>query len=188
MDGIKMNILLGVTGGISAYKAADLIGAIKHLNYGEVKVIMTNRAKDFITPLTLATLSKNPVYDDEGEWAPHGRIDHIELAEWAETMIIAPTTANTISKLASGIADNLLTSCYLAFSCADRTEKQTVICPAMNNYMYNHSINLKNINTLKLRKNHIIVDPVEGVLACGTVGPGKLAPTKQIIEALAELL
>lgn len=182
-----MNILLGVTGGISAYKAADLISAIKYLGNSEIKVIMTNRAKDFITPLTLATLSKNPVYDDEGEWAPHGRIDHIELAEWAETMIIAPATANTISKLANGIADNLLTSCYLAFSCAYRTSKLTIICPAMNNYMYKHSIILKNTNTLKLRRNHTIVGPVEGVLACGTVGLGKLAPTKQIIEALGNL-
>lgn len=183
-----MNILLGVTGGISAYKAADLIGAIKHLGYGEIKVIMTNRAKDFITPLTLATLSKNPVYDDDGEWAPHGRIDHIELADWAQTMIIAPATANTIGKLANGIADNLLTSCYLAFSCAERSEKHTIICPAMNNYMYNHSITLKNIHALKLRKSHTLVGPVEGLLACGTTGPGKLAPTKQIIEILATLL
>lgn len=183
-----MCILLGVTGGISAYKSADLIGAIKHCGYGGVKVIMTERAKDFITPLTLATLSNQPVYDDETEWAPHGRIDHIELAQWAQIMIIAPATANTISKLANGIADNLLTSCYLAFSCADLWGKHIIICPAMNNYMYNHSITLKNIETLKLRKNHTIVGPVEGLLACGTTGPGKLAPTKQIIEALAELL
>lgn len=177
-----MRILIGVTGGISAYKAADIIGAINHCGYGPIKVIMTEKAKDFITPLTLATLSRNPVYDDNYEWAPHGRVDHIELAEWAETFLVAPATANTIAKLSNGIADNLLTSTYLAFDNYKCMSKRIIICPAMNTNMYENEITQKNINLLKIRKSHHIVPPVEGTLACGSMGIGKLAPTKSIIE------
>jgi phosphopantothenoylcysteine decarboxylase len=178
-----MNILLGVTGGISAYKAADIIGALKYDGHESIRVIMSEKAKEYITPLTLATLSKGPVYDDMLEWTPHGRVDHIELAEWAEVFIIAPASANTIAKLAYGFADNLLTSTYLAFYCAEGTGKSFILCPAMNNRMYENETTQGNI--LKLKKpNHYIIPPVEGMLACGTIGIGKLTPTKTIIDTI----
>jgi phosphopantothenoylcysteine synthetase/decarboxylase len=177
------NILLGVTGGISAYKAADIIGALKKHDH-IVKVIMTNRAKDFITPLTLATLSKNPVYDDQTEWAPHGRIDHIELPKWADVFVIAPATANTLAKMAQGIADNLLTSAYLAY---DKT-KPVIYCPAMNSKMYEDSKTVLNICTLERCLNHFKVGPETGILACGDYGIGKIAPTKAIIENINALV
>lgn len=181
-----MNILIGVTGGISAYKAADLIGALKHEGFSNIRVIMTERAKDFITPLTLATLAKSPVYDDTGEWAPHGRVDHIELAEWADTFVIVPATANTIAKIAHGIADNLLTSTYLAYNFPYSSGKRIVICPAMNNRMYENKITQNNLKVFHTAY-HTIVPPVEGLLACGTVGIGKLAPTRIIIQAIKDL-
>jgi len=182
-----MNILIGVTGGISAYKAADLIGALKHEGYNNIRVIMTERAKDFITPLTLATLSRNPVYDDSSEWAPHGRVDHIELAEWAQIFIIAPATANTIAKIANGTADNLLTSTFLAYNFPYVSGKRSIICPAMNNRMYEHEFTQDNIKKIERISNNLIIPPVEGMLACGTVGIGKLAPTKSIVQALKEI-
>jgi len=182
-----MKILLGVTGGIAAYKAADIIGALKKYNH-EIKVIMTDRAKDFITPLTLATLSKNPVYDDTQEWAPHGRIDHIELAEWADIFVIAPATANTIAKLANGIADNLLTSTYIAIDWKSKTNKNFIFCPAMNTRMYENEKTIQNMNILYKQYNHHIVQPEQGMLACGTTGIGKLARTKIIVEKINEVL
>jgi phosphopantothenoylcysteine decarboxylase/phosphopantothenate--cysteine ligase len=182
-----MNILIGVTGGISAYKAADLIGALKHEGYSGIRVIMTERAKDFITPLTLATLSKSSVYDDAKEWAPHGRVDHIELAEWADTFVIAPATANTIAKMVHGIADNLLTSTYLAYNFPYSTGKRVVVCPAMNNRMYDSKVTQNNIRVLFNKDDHFIVPPVEGMLACGTLGIGKLAPTRTIIQVIKDL-
>jgi len=182
-----MKILLGVTGGIAAYKAADIIGALKKYNH-EIKVIMTNRAKDFITPLTLATLSKNPVYDDVQEWAPHGRIDHIELAEWADMLVIAPATANTIAKLVNGIADNLLTSTYIAIDWTKKSNKQFLFCPAMNTIMYENEKTTHNIDMLFKRHNHNIVSAEYGMLACGAQGVGKLANTKTIIERINGIL
>jgi len=178
-----MNILIGITGGISAYKGADLIGGLKNY-YKDIKVIMTERSKDFITPLTIATLSKSPVYDDTTEWAPHGRVDHVELANWADVFVVAPATANTIAKLVIGMADNLLTSTYLAFEWSGKKNRYFVVCPAMNTKMYNSSVTQKNILELSERVNHIVIPPVEGLLACGDFGMGKLAPTKTIIEEI----
>lgn len=180
-----MKILIGVTGGISAYKAADLIGALKKYEY-EIKVIMTNRAKDFITPLTLSTLSKNPVYDDTQEWAPHGRIDHIELAEWADLFVIAPATANTIAKIANGIADNLLTSTYLAFDW-EGASKFLLLCPAMNTHMYVNEQTTLNIQKIINRRNHVLLQPDRGMLACGKIGVGKLSGTRTIIEKIGKI-
>jgi phosphopantothenoylcysteine synthetase/decarboxylase len=182
-----MNILIGVTGGISAYKAADLIGALKHEGYSNNRVIMTERAKDFITPLTLATLAKSPVYDDAREWAPHGRVDHIELAEWADTFVIVPATANTIAKMAYGMADNLLTSTYLAYNFPFSSGKRVVVCPAMNNRMYDSMTTQDNLKVLFNKDDHVIIPPVEGMLACGTMGIGKLAPTKVIVQTIKDL-
>lgn len=178
-----MNILFGVTGGISAYKAADIICGLKRYNH-DIKVIMTEKAKNFITPLTLATLSKNQIFDDIIEWDPHGRIDHVELSDWSDFFIIAPTTANTIAKMANGIADNLLTSAYLAFNYHFKYNKRVFICPAMNTLMWTDITTERNIKTLSIKSNHIIIPPIEGDLACGTKGIGKLAPTKMIIDEI----
>jgi phosphopantothenoylcysteine decarboxylase len=125
------NIILAVTGGIAAYKVADLAGALVKEDFA-VKVIMTESAKKFITPLTLSTLSRNPVYDDAMEWAADGPIKHIELAKWCDLFVVVPATANTIAKMAQGIADNLLTSTYLALP----DDKNVLVCPAMNTRMW----------------------------------------------------
>lgn len=169
------NILIGVTGGIAAYKVADITGAL--LKYGHsVRIIMTENSKKFITPLTLSTLSKNPVFDDASEWASDGIIKHIELSKWASIFVIVPATANTITKIAESIADNLLTSAYLAFN------KKVVICPAMNTNMWDKLHFQRRLNILRERYNHFILDPEVGLLACGDTGMGKLPSTKKIVE------
>jgi len=179
------NIIVGVTGSISAYKASSLVSILVNgtdtFGSQQVKVVMTENAKKFITPLTLATLSKNPVYDDASEWRPDGEIKHIELSSWGDILIIAPATANTIVKMSQGIADNLLTSIFLAWK-----DKPVFIAPAMNPRMWeNNKVQgaLRNLSRLA----HII-SPVEGKMACGDTGMGKLASTKSLIEACWEKL
>jgi len=175
------NIILAVTGGIAAYKVADLAGAlIKEKN--QVKIIMTENAKKFITPLTLATLSKNPVYDDASEWAPDGVIKHIDLAKWCDLFVVVPATANTIAKMAEGKADNLLTSTYLALS-----GKRVLVCPAMNTHMWfavETQNNIKKITSVQVR----VLPPEEGLLACGDYGIGKLPKVRTIVEAITGFL
>jgi phosphopantothenoylcysteine decarboxylase/phosphopantothenate--cysteine ligase len=182
-----MKVLLGVTGGISAYKAADIIGALKN-NGCEIKVIMTNKAKEYITPLTLATLSKNPIYDDTQEWAPHGRIDHVDLAEWADIYVVVPATANTIAKIAQGIADNMLTSTYLDFNWKKGGSKAFLLCPAMNTNMYENTQTVNNISMIQERVNHRVIEPDVGMLACGKWGVGKLPGTRFICAVIMEIL
>lgn len=174
------NIILAVTGGIAAYKAADIASVLTAEMYN-VKVIMTESAKKFITPLTLATLSKNPVYDDASEWSPDGVIKHIELAKWCDLFVIVPATANTISKIGNGVADNLLTSAYLALP----PDKKVLICPAMNTRMWDAKITQENLRDG--RKNRDILYPEEGRLACGDIGVGKLPSTKKIIDTIKYL-
>ena len=175
MSDIKgKNFLLGITGSIAAYKAAYLTRLL--IKEGaSVKVIMTPLAKEFITPLTMATLSKNPIlvdfFDPEnGNWN-----SHVDLGAWADGYIIAPATANTMAKMANGIADNLLLTTYLSAKCP------VFIAPAMDLDMYKHQTNLENIN--KLRKlGHIFIEPEEGELASGLIGKGRLAQPETIIE------
>ena len=176
-----MNFLIGVSGGIAAYKAADIVGALLKSKDVFVKVVMTENAKRFITPLTLATLSKGPVFDDSTEWQPDGIIKHIELSKWADVFVIVPATANTISKIATGITDNLLTSAYLAFL---QNEKRVTICPAMNTHMWEKEWIQKHLEVLSIRSNHMIIPPEEGLLACGDYGMGKLPSTRTIVENL----
>jgi phosphopantothenoylcysteine decarboxylase len=178
------NIILAVTGGIAAYKAADIASVLANEGYVRcfsVKVIMTESAKKFITPFTLATLSKNPVYDDASEWSADGRIKHIELAKWCDLFVIVPATANTIAKIAQGIADNLLTSTYLALP----PEKKVLVCPAMNTQMWYADITKENLRDGRV--NREILYPEEGRLACGDVGMGKLPNTKKIIEKIKDM-
>jgi len=169
-------ILVGVTGGIAAYKTASLIRLLKKAGY-EVKVIMTPCAKDFITPLTLATLSKNPVFSgtfnpENGEWN-----SHIELGLWADLFVIAPATANTIAKMANGIADNLLLTTYLSVRCP------VFVAPSMDSDMLRHPAVTGNIETLKSFGN-IILDPETGELASGLSGKGRMVEPEEIFREI----
>ena len=170
------HILLGVTGSIAAYKAANIIRLLVTQG-AEVKIVMTPLAKQFITPLTLATLAKNPIYVDffnpeNGEWN-----SHVSLGMWADAYLIAPATANTIGKMANGIADNLLLTSYLSAKCP------VFVAPAMDLDMFTHPAVQKNIETLKSYGVHFI-DAEDGELASGLVGKGRLAAPERIVESL----
>ena len=174
------NIILGVTASIAAYKAAMLVrGLVKE--GAEVKIIMTPFAKEFITPLTLATLSKSPIlvefYNPEnGDWN-----NHVDIGLWADMMVIAPATANTIAKMANGIADNLLLTTYLSSRCP------VLVAPAMDLDMYQHPATQKNIKTLESFGN-IIVEPATGELASGLEGKGRMEEPEAIIERIKACL
>lgn len=172
------NIILGITGSIAAYKAAILVRLLVKEG-ANVKVVMTKLAKEFITPLTLATLSKNPIlvdfFDPEnGQWN-----SHVDLGIWADVYIIAPATANTIAKMASGGADNLLLTTYLSARCP------VFVAPAMDIDMYSHPTTQKNINTLQSFGNYII-EPETGELASGLEGKGRMAEPENILRILTE--
>jgi len=169
-------IIIGVTSSIAAYKAAYLIRLFRKKG-AEVKVIMTPNAVEFITPLTLATLSNHPVtieFSDKnsGEWN-----NHVELGLWADLFLIAPTSANTLAKLAKGISDNLLTATYLSARCP------VFIAPAMDLDMYKHASTQENILIVK-KNGNFVIDPEEGELASGLVGTGRMAEPENIIEII----
>ncbi|MTI19580.1 bifunctional phosphopantothenoylcysteine decarboxylase/phosphopantothenate--cysteine ligase CoaBC, partial [Fulvivirga sp. RKSG066] len=169
-------ILLGVCGSIAAYKSAALVRLLTKSG-AEVKVVMTASASDFITPLTLATLSKNPVLskftkNDQGEWN-----NHVELGLWADLMLIAPASANTIGKMANGLCDNLLLATYLSAKCP------VYVAPAMDLDMYAHPSTTNNLEQLRSYGN-IIIDAEEGELASGLVGQGRMAEPENIIAFL----
>ncbi|MBN1119001.1 MAG: bifunctional phosphopantothenoylcysteine decarboxylase/phosphopantothenate--cysteine ligase CoaBC [Bacteroidales bacterium] len=170
------NIILGITGSIAAYKAAILVRLL--IKQGaNVKVIMTPLAKEFITPLTLATLSKNPILVDffnpeNGDWN-----SHVDLGLWADAYLIAPATANTIAKMATGIADNLLLTTYLSARCP------VFVAPAMDLDMYQHQTTQKNIEILKSFGNQIL-EPATGELASGLEGKGRMDEPENIVSAL----
>lgn len=168
-------ILLGVSGSIAAYKAATLVRLLVKEG-AEVKVIMTSSACSFITPLTLSTLSKNPVYSkfekDQGEWN-----NHVDLALWANYFIIAPASANTLSKMANGVCDNILIASYLSAKCP------VAFAPAMDLDMYKHPSTQNNIKTLQQFGNKLI--PAEnGELASGLYGEGRMAEPENILSFL----
>ena len=173
-------ILLGITGSIAAYKAAVLCRLLKTAG-AEVRVVMTPLAKQFITPLTMATLSKNPIlvefFDPEnGAWN-----SHVSLGEWADCYLIAPATANTLAKMATGVADNLLLTTYLSARCP------VVVAPAMDLDMYAHAATQQNLRTLAERGVRI-VEPAEGELASGLTGKGRMAEPDAITAFVGELL
>ena len=169
-------IILGVTGSIAAYKSAQLIRLLVKQG-AEVKVIMTTLAKEFITPLTLATLAKNPILVDffdptNGNWN-----SHVDLGLWADAYLIAPATANTIGKMANGIADNLLLTTYLSAKCP------VFIAPAMDLDMFAHPANQRNLETLKYIGN-LIIEPGSGELASGLDGKGRMEEPENIVGYL----
>ncbi len=172
-------VLLGICGSIAAYKAAFLVRLLVK-EEAEVKVIMTTSASEFITPLTLSTLSKNPVYskfvkgDGSGQWN-----NHVELALWADVVLIAPATANTIAKLAHGFCDNLLVAVYLSAKCP------VFIAPAMDLDMYKHPASRQNLEKLQKFGNHIVAAE-HGELASGLTGQGRMAEPESIVKLLNE--
>lgn len=172
-------ILVGITGGIAAYKICELIRKFKK-NGANVKVVATPNSLNFVTKLTLQNLSQNEVYVQEFDvknWRP----EHISLADEADVMVIAPATANTISKIAQGIADNLLTSIACAFS------KKMIIAPAMNCNMWNNQIIQENISKLKSLGVEFL-EPESGFLACGYIGKGRLCSIDKIYDSVVESL
>ena len=174
------HILLGITGSIAAYKSAVLCRLLVSAG-AEVKVVMTPLAKQFITPLTMATVSQHPILVDffnpeNGEWN-----SHVKLGEWADLYLIAPATANTMAKMATGIADNLLLTSYLSARCP------VAVAPAMDLDMYAHVATQRNMDRLREDGVHI-VEPGSGFLASGLVGKGRMAEPEQIVEAVKAIL
>lgn len=171
------NILIGITSSIAAYKIPELIRMFKKANY-DVKVVMTPEAKNFVTPLTLETLSSNRVY--EQQFCPRDNTQHISLCRWADAFIIAPLSANTLSKIANGICDNLLSSVFCAYI---GEKKPIILAPAMNCGMWENPFVQKNLETLK-NAGCKILEPEYGFLACGTENKGRLCELKKIFEAI----
>jgi len=178
MDLSGKNVLVGITASIAAYKSASLVRLLVQSG-AHVKVVMTPDSLHFIGPLTLSTLSKNPVYsqyfdENTGEWS-----NHVALGKWADLFVIAPATANTIAKMANGLCDNLLLATYLSSDCP------VFIAPAMDLDMYQHPTLKNNLNLLKKFGNHII-DSTSGELASGLKGEGRMEEPEQIIEILKD--
>lgn len=177
-----MNIVLGITGSIAAYKAADLASQLVKQGH-DVRVVMTRAATEFITPLTLQTLTRQPVVvsleDEKQSWKP----GHIELADQADLFVVAPATANVIGELANGLAPDPLTSVYLALP----RGVPVLIAPAMNGKMWLHPATQRNVSTLK-RDGCEFIDPATGDLACGYEGIGRLAPVEEIVDRIREIL
>ncbi len=173
---MSRTILLGVTGSIAAYKAAELVRLFVK-NGDDVHVVMTPAAGEFVRPLTFQTLSRNPVEIDQfaapAQWKP----EHISLAECADLVVVAPATANTLAKMRFGIADNLLTATLLA------TRAPIAVAPAMNTGMWENPATRENLAALKARGVRVI-EPDDGELACGVSGKGRMASPETIFEAV----
>ncbi|MDF2512133.1 MAG: hypothetical protein K0S04_1999 [Herbinix sp.] len=174
-------IILGITGSIAAYKAADIANQLTKSNI-LVHTIMTDSATKFITPLTLQTLTKNKVYTDMFEEIYYPDVRHISLAQKTDCCVIAPATANMIGKLASGIADDMLSTVVMAIK-----NKPIIICPAMNTAMYENPITQDNIRKL-MTYGYEFVEPKESLLACGDTGKGALADIDIIIKAVKDTI
>ncbi|HEY9893237.1 MAG TPA: bifunctional phosphopantothenoylcysteine decarboxylase/phosphopantothenate--cysteine ligase CoaBC [Candidatus Sericytochromatia bacterium] len=175
-------VLIGIGGGIAAYKICEVVSRLFQAGV-EVRVILTKASQEFITPLTLTTLSRYRAYTDEVFWQPiHARPVHIELGEWAEVFVIAPLTANTLGKLAHGLADNLLTNTILASCCP------VLLAPAMNTEMWEQQAVQRNWQQLLTDNRYHSVGPDAGLLACDRVGAGRMAEPAEIITSIQSLL
>lgn len=175
------HILIGITGGIAAYKIPELIRLLRKEG-AEVRVTATAHALEFVTPPTLQTVSDNKVYTDMFSLHNEHTTEHISLPEWADLMIVAPCTANTLGKLANGIADDALSTAFIA------TKKPVLIVPAMNCNMYGHPATQHNLQTLRTWKHIHILDCAEGDLACGTQGKGRMQEVAAILNAADSIL
>lgn len=169
-------ILLGITGGIAAYKSAELTRRLRDLG-AEVRVVMTPAAAEFITPLTLQALSGNPVHTDLLDHAAEAAMGHIELARWADAVVIAPATANFIARLSNGLADDLLSTLCLA------TAAPLLVAPAMNRQMWQNPATQENIARLQAR-GVTLLGPASGAQACGETGPGRLIDPEELVQAI----
>ena len=178
----RRNIVLGVTGSIAAYKAAELTSQLSKQEFN-VRVVMTADALRFITPLAFKTLSRHPVvtdlYDEEEGWKP----THIELADEADLLLVAPATANVLAKLAHGLADDALTCIALALN----PKAKILLAPAMNGKMWLHPATQQNVEVLKARGAEVI-GPEKGLLSCGYEGLGRLWPVDAVARRAVELL
>ena len=171
------NILLGVSGGIAAYKVLDLCSRLKKKN-ANLKIIMTDSASKFVSPLSFETMGRCKVYSDLFDGS-HESVHHIDLPKWADVFLIAPASANTIAKMANGIADNFLTASYLA------CDKDVIIAPSMNTNMLKNKATVRNIDTL-ISYGVKVIRPEAGILACNTVGDGRLEEPSKIVEFLED--
>ncbi len=177
---MKKTVIVGVTGGIAGYKTCAVVSSLKKLGYN-VKVVMTKNAAEFVTPLTFETLSNNAVVIDMFAEKARYEVEHISLAKEADLFLIAPCTANVIGKIASGIADDMLTTTFMA------CKGKKVICPAMNTNMYLSDSNTENLE--KLKKMGIdILEPNSGLLACGDTGIGRMSNPEDIVDYVDRLL
>lgn len=174
------NVVLGVSGGIACYKACEIVSRLKKLG-ANVDVIMTDHAQEFVTPLTFQTLAKSAVVTDAFKPVKEFDINHISLAKKADVMVIAPATANVIAKFANGIADDMLSTTYLACNA------QKIICPAMNCNMYEDETTSRNMQTLKDR-GVVFCDAENGLLACGDIGKGRMAEPVDIVAKVVDFL
>ncbi len=173
-------IVLGVTGGIAAYKSAEIVSRLRHLG-ANVHVIMTRNATEFVAPLTFQTLSANPVVTDTFQTPETWNVEHVALAQRAEVFVIAPATANIMAKMAAGIADDMLSTTVLA------TKAPVLLAPAMNTGMWTAAATQANLRTLQERGVHF-VGPDSGILACGDTGAGRMSEPAAIVEAIEGLL
>lgn len=171
-----MNILLGVSGGIAAYKTPELVRRLKDRG-ADVRVVMTQSAHQFVTATTLQAVSGEPVRDNLWDSAAEAAMGHIELARWADAVMIAPATAEVISRLAQGSAADLLTTLVLA------TEAPVTLAPAMNHVMWRHAAVQDNVATIRAR-GVTVLGPAEGDQACGETGPGRMVEPGDIVAAL----
>jgi len=169
-----MRVVLGISGGIAAYKTPDLVRRLRDIG-ADVRVVMTPNAARFVTPLALATVSEHGVIVEQWGDPERGGVDHVELARWAELLLIAPATANVLAKLATGIADDALTTYALAHRAA------VVVAPAMNTFMLQHPTVQQNLAALRAR-GVVVLDPDSGLLACGDEGAGRMPDPPAIAE------
>jgi phosphopantothenoylcysteine decarboxylase / phosphopantothenate---cysteine ligase len=178
----ERRVLVAVGGGIAAYKVCQLVSSLVQAGM-QVRVMLTNSAQAFVTPLSFSTLSRSPAYTDQDFWqGDRGRPLHIELGEWAELIILAPLTANTLGKLAHGLADNLVTNTILASTCP------VIAAPAMNTDMWEQKAVQRNWHTLLEDDRYYAANPGSGLLACDRVGPGRMAEPETLLLQIQSLL
>lgn len=179
----KNNVLVGVCGGIAAYKTCELVRLFVKNGYS-VKVMMTESAGRFVTPLTFQTLSQNPVYSDMFSLASREAVEHVSLGQWADLCVIAPCSANSLTKIAVGICDNFLTTAV----CALNSQTAVLMAPAMNDCMWHNPIIQAQAATLKKLKKYILMPPLEGELACQVYGQGRMPEAKDIYKKALTLI
>ncbi|MBP2635655.1 MAG: coaBC [Firmicutes bacterium] len=177
---VGKNIVIGVCGGIAAYKTVDIVSRLKKAGC-DVKVIMTKAATEFVTPLTFRELSGSPVITDMWEEPKTWNVQHIALANWADAFLIAPVTANVVGKIANGIADDVLTTTIMA------TKAPILLAPAMNTNMYRNPVTQQNLTKL-INLGYHVIEPATGMLACGIEGPGRLPEPSVIVDKLLNRL